>query len=77
MYRYVLPFSFAETANMVTVKAMSHKTEFFTSAVVSEIIRHLLGHYFLLSADDLQTWDADPEEYCTFCSLLIIPVPAG
>ncbi|XP_076103519.1 importin-11-like [Mytilus galloprovincialis] len=40
------------------------KTEFFTFATLSEICRRLVSQYFLLSSEDLNTWDTDPEEFC-------------
>ena len=36
---------------------------FFTPDTLGEICRRLVTTYFLLTEDDLQCWDTDPEEY--------------
>ena len=48
------------------MRLMAYKTkmEFFTYATLAEICRRLVSQYFLLSTEDLITWEADPEEYC-------------
>ncbi|XP_059176481.1 importin-11-like isoform X2 [Physella acuta] len=48
----------------VTLEANRIITEFFTCDTLSEICRRLVSDYFLLTTDDLTTWDADPEEFC-------------
>lgn len=39
-------------------------TEFFTFDTLAEICRRLVSDYFLLTTDDLTTWESDPEEFC-------------
>lgn len=39
------------------------KTEFFQPSTVLEIAKYLISQYLLLSKDDLELWDADPEQY--------------
>ncbi|CAG5125621.1 unnamed protein product, partial [Candidula unifasciata] len=48
----------------VTLEASAIITEFFTFETLAEICRRLVSDYFLLTTDDLTTWDADPEEFC-------------
>lgn len=48
----------------VTIEANKIITEFFTFDTLSEICRRLVSDYFLLTTDDLTTWDADPEQFC-------------
>lgn len=47
-----------------TNQAYQIKQAFFTPETVSDICRKLVGHYFMLTKDELETWDADPETYC-------------
>ncbi|KAG8035764.1 hypothetical protein G9C98_001420 [Cotesia typhae] len=39
------------------------KQEFFTPEVLKEICSKLVTHYFLLTQEDLQMWDTDPENF--------------
>lgn len=48
----------------VTLEANKIISEFFTMDTLAEICRRLVCQYFLLTIDDLSTWDADPEEFC-------------
>ncbi|GFN82406.1 importin-11 [Plakobranchus ocellatus] len=48
----------------VTLEANKIISEFFTFDTLAEICRRLVSQYFLLTIDDLSTWDADPEEFC-------------
>ena len=36
---------------------------FFRVEILTEICRRLVGHYFLLTQEELQIWDSDPEEF--------------
>lgn len=60
---------FLEETCPVTLEANRIITEFFTCDTLSEICRRLVSDYFLLTTDDLTTWDADPEEFCKSCHL--------
>lgn len=51
------------TRNPETLRAHKIKQGFFTPAVVSDIGRKLVGHYFILTQDELNEWDADPEAF--------------
>ena len=39
------------------------KTEFFEPTTVTEVAKCLISNYLLLSKDDLELWDSDPEQY--------------
>lgn len=52
-----------ETKNPATIMAHKMKLEFFTTNVLSEICRRLILHYFLLTSEDLEIWDTDPEDF--------------
>ncbi|XP_012942542.1 importin-11 isoform X2 [Aplysia californica] len=53
-----------EDACPVTLEANKIITEFFSFDTLAEICRRLVSDYFLLTIDDLSTWEADPEEFC-------------
>ncbi|XP_069137987.1 importin-11-like [Argopecten irradians] len=53
-----------EPQEPVRQEACKVKAEFFTYDTLSEICRRLVSQYFLLSGEDLSTWDSDPEEFC-------------
>lgn len=36
---------------------------FFTPDAIADICRKLVGHYFVLTQDELDAWDADPEAF--------------
>ncbi len=63
-------YSFSETKNPKTLQAHETKMIFFTPDTLNEICRRLIGHYFLLTQEDLQIWDSDPEEFSGYPSLL-------
>ncbi|CAG9854440.1 unnamed protein product [Phyllotreta striolata] len=46
-----------------TIKAQKMKQAFFQPDRVSDMCRKLIGHYFLLTQDELDMWDSDPEEF--------------
>lgn len=48
---------------LTTVEAHKIKTDFFTLPVLSEICQQLLSRYFLLSENDLEIWENNPEEF--------------
>ncbi|KAK3911749.1 Importin-11 [Frankliniella fusca] len=48
-----------------TLRAHQIKTSFFTPEVLTAICQGLVGHYFLLTQEDLQMWDEDPETFAT------------
>lgn len=54
----------ADKVNPATVEAHKLKMEFFTPSTLTEICHHLINRYFLLSSDDLQAWESDPETFC-------------
>lgn len=47
----------------LTMEAYKIKMSFFTYSTLSEILKRLVCQYLLLTEDDLQLWDTDPEEY--------------
>lgn len=49
----------------MTLQAHQAKTEVLDANTVTHMCRHLVTHYFLLSADDLALWDAEPETFAT------------
>jgi hypothetical protein len=54
-----------ETREPATLQAHQIKTDFFVPGTLTEMCRKLVSHYFLLTSDDLQLWDADPESFAT------------
>lgn len=56
-----------DTKNVLTLEAHKIKIEFFTYPVLKEIIEQLMTRYFLLSEDDISSWESNPEEFgkCT------------
>ncbi|KAJ1522166.1 hypothetical protein ONE63_002476 [Megalurothrips usitatus] len=54
-----------ETKDPNTLRAHQIKTSFFTPEILSAICQGLVGHYFLLTQEDLQMWDDDPETFAT------------
>ncbi|XP_013780751.1 importin-11-like [Limulus polyphemus] len=54
-----------ETKEPATLEAHRIKMEFFTYSTLTEICRRLLTNYFLLTEEDLDSWDNDPEEFAT------------
>lgn len=58
--------NFAETKDVNTLRAHQIKTTFFTPEILAVICQGLVGHYFLLTSEDLQMWDEDPETFGNF-----------
>lgn len=46
-----------------TLRAHQIKTAFFQPSTLTEMCRKLVSHYFLLTQDDLDMWDTDPETF--------------
>ncbi|XP_050400869.1 importin-11 [Patella vulgata] len=53
-----------QDSSSISMQAHKILTEFFTYDTLSEICRRLVSQYFLLTSDDLLTWEADPEDFC-------------
>ena len=53
-----------------TMEAYQYKMAFFTPSTLQELVRHLLLDYFPLTTDELEEWDADPEEYICEVNML-------
>ncbi|XP_066152603.1 importin-11 [Euwallacea fornicatus] len=51
------------TRNQETLRAYRIKQRFFTPEIVSDIFRKLVGHYFILTQEELDEWDSDPEAF--------------
>ncbi|XP_054710284.1 LOW QUALITY PROTEIN: importin-11-like [Uloborus diversus] len=51
--------------NPLTLEAHKIKMEFFTYPVLTEICQQLLARYFLLSEDDIASWESSPEEFAS------------
>lgn len=49
----------------LTLQAHQVKMEVLDANTLCHMCRHLVSHYFLLSADDLALWDAEPESFAT------------
>ncbi|XP_069689548.1 importin-11 isoform X2 [Periplaneta americana] len=54
-----------ETKEPGTLRAHQIKMSFFTANTLTEMCRKLVTHYFLLTRDDLELWDSDPESFAT------------
>ncbi|KDR15146.1 importin-11 [Zootermopsis nevadensis] len=54
-----------ETKELGTLRAHQIKMTFFTADTLTEMCRKLVTHYFLLTRDDLELWDSDPESFAT------------
>ncbi|XP_034939716.1 importin-11 [Chelonus insularis] len=50
-------------ADHVSLRATELKRNFFTPEVLKDICSKLVTHYFLLTPDDLEMWNTDPENY--------------
>lgn len=51
------------TKNPERLRAYEIKQSVLTPVVISDICRKLVGHYFVLTQDELDIWDADPEAF--------------
>ncbi|XP_066994048.1 importin-11 [Anabrus simplex] len=54
-----------ETKEPDTLRAHQIKLNFFVGSTLSEMCHKLLTHYFLLTREDLELWDSDPESFAT------------
>ncbi|XP_037292335.1 importin-11 isoform X1 [Manduca sexta] len=62
---YKLPKKTEQTTDPMTIQAYETKMEVLDENTACHMCRHLVTHYFLLSADDLALWDAEPESFAT------------
>lgn len=46
-----------------TLRAHQIKMDFFQPNTLTEMCKKLVTHYFILTQDDLDMWDADPETF--------------
>lgn len=60
---YLYSKSWDTTKYTGSVRASEIKIAFFQPNVLTEICRRLVSHYFLLSKNELDTWEADPETF--------------
>ena len=67
-----LMFVYFSEPDMVKTQAYKIKMQFFTYNTLTEICQRLISQYFLLTSEDLNTWDTDPEEFCKFLFLSIV-----
>ncbi|CAH1959457.1 unnamed protein product [Acanthoscelides obtectus] len=51
------------TRNPETLKAHHVKIAFFTPERLADMCRKLVGHYFILTPDELAIWESDPEAF--------------
>lgn len=51
------------TKQSETLRAHNIKKAFFQPNTLTEMCKKLVTHYFLLTQDDLDMWDADPETF--------------
>ncbi|VEN37849.1 unnamed protein product [Callosobruchus maculatus] len=51
------------TRNQETLRAHHLKVAFFTPERLADMCRKLVGHYFILTQDELAMWEADPETF--------------
>ncbi|XP_022099682.1 importin-11-like [Acanthaster planci] len=52
-----------ETKEQGTIDAHKAKNEFFTESTLREMCHRLLAQYFLLTQEDLEMWENDPEGF--------------
>ncbi|XP_028170054.1 importin-11, partial [Ostrinia furnacalis] len=62
---YKLPKGTEPVKEPLTLEAHQAKMEVLDPNTVCHMCRHLVSHYFVLSADDLALWDAEPESFAT------------
>uniref|UniRef100_A0A0P4WDI7 Importin N-terminal domain-containing protein n=1 Tax=Scylla olivacea TaxID=85551 RepID=A0A0P4WDI7_SCYOL len=53
-----------DTKNPQTLEAFRIKSSFFTNTVLAGMCHKLISHHFLLTPEDLEVWDSDPEGFC-------------
>lgn len=49
--------------NEITQEAIRLKNEFFKPEILEKICTNLITNYFLLTKEDLQLWETDPENF--------------
>ncbi|XP_042907797.1 importin-11 [Parasteatoda tepidariorum] len=59
------PAKVIEEKNPLTIEAHSIKVSFFTLPVLKEICDQLLSRYFLLTNEDISSWENSPEEFAS------------
>lgn len=52
------------------LEAHKAKLTFFKAATCQQILERLVGHYLPLTAEELQTWENNPEEFGQLYNLL-------
>ncbi|XP_064620355.1 importin-11-like [Lineus longissimus] len=52
-----------ETKNRDTIEAYKVKMDVFSAGTLAEMVRVLIGKYFLYTVDDLTQWEESPEEF--------------
>ncbi|KAK2165868.1 hypothetical protein NP493_1346g00008 [Ridgeia piscesae] len=52
-----------DTKNPLVLEAHQIKLTYFNVTMLPGICRQLISHYFPLTPDDLEKWDADPEDF--------------
>ncbi|KAL0821295.1 hypothetical protein ABMA28_005894 [Loxostege sticticalis] len=62
---YKLPKGTEPAKEPLTIEAHQAKMDVLDPNTVCHMCRHLVSHYFVLSADDLALWDAEPESFAT------------
>lgn len=55
--------SYVDNQNDVTLEASHIKNDFFTPEILEHVCTKLITHYFLLTKEDLQLWETDPENF--------------
>lgn len=59
---------------METLRAHEIKTTFFNTETLNAMCRKLITHYFLLTQQDLQLWDSDPESFGKYREIVDLSV---
>ncbi|XP_041980606.1 importin-11 [Aricia agestis] len=62
---YSLPKITDQIKEPLAIQAHQMKSEVLDENTVCHMCRHLVTRYFVLSADDLALWDAEPESFAT------------
>jgi len=57
------PLFCSDTKNPLVLEAHQIKLTYFNVTMLPGICRQLISHYFPLTPDDLEKWDADPEDF--------------
>jgi len=58
---------FSESVGSDKFRAQHITTSFFQPETLTAMCHKLVGHYFLLTPEDLQLWDSDPENFGETC----------